>query len=49
MQSLNVPLYPTTQRAKAPDVPMIIPELNDDHAKVIPFQQSVGTKRDLLQ
>jgi aspartate-semialdehyde dehydrogenase len=32
-----------------PDVPMIIPELNDDHAKVIPFQRErLGTKRGFI-
>jgi len=32
-----------------PDVPMIVPEINADHAKVIPFQrQRLGTKRGFI-
>lgn len=32
-----------------PDVPMIIPELNSDHAKIIPFQRKrLGTKRGFI-
>lgn len=32
-----------------PDVPMIIPELNADHARVIPFQRKrLGTKRGFI-
>lgn len=32
-----------------PDVPMIIPELNPEHAAVIPFQrQRLGTKRGFV-
>ena len=32
-----------------PDVPMIIPELNSDHAGIIPFQRSrLGTKRGFI-
>ena len=32
-----------------PDVPMIVPELNADHAKIIPAQRkSLGTKRGFI-
>lgn len=32
-----------------PDVPMIIPEINADHAKIIPFQRKrLGTKRGFI-
>ena len=32
-----------------PDVPMLIPELNDEHAQVIPFQRKrLGTKRGFI-
>ena len=39
-------LFPTTPRIAAPNVPMIVPEINPEHAEIIKAQRKrLGTKR----
>ena len=49
MQRQKHRLFPTTAHRWTPDVPMVVPEINPEHFKVIEFQKKrLGTKRGFV-